>query len=110
MVLDSRLDAGAVFEFVGGAAGERGADDTVAVALPDLAGGVEREGLAGAGLADDHRDRRAVGAQSLDHDRLLVAELGSRGQQALEFFGRDGAARSEVGPVGVVEDALLAGE
>ena len=54
------VDPGAVAQLERGAAGERRADHLVAFGLPCLARGVERVGLAGAGLADDDRDLVAV--------------------------------------------------
>ena len=50
-----RFDAGARREFAGGATGDGDAEHRVAGLLPRLAGGRERECLAGPGLAGHHR-------------------------------------------------------
>ncbi len=65
-------DAGVVLKLLGGACGERAADDPVARCLPGVAGGVQGEGLAGAGNAFDDVDTGA-GATDRAHHRLLLA-------------------------------------
>ena len=49
-------DAGGRLELGGGAGGERGADDLIAGCLPDLAGRLERVGLAAACRRGEHVD------------------------------------------------------
>lgn len=69
-----RLDPGAVLELVGGAPGDGRPDHRVAVGLPRLARRIERERLAGPGLAGHELHAVAGLRQPAHHRRLLVAE------------------------------------
>ncbi len=68
------LDPRAVLQLGRGAARGRDAEHRMAGGLPRLARGAERERLARAGPAGQHRNPVAVAAEPLDHRALLVRQ------------------------------------
>ena len=103
-------DAGAELELRCRAGGECGADDAVSARLPRFAGGVEAEGLAGAGRADEHRDGATGLGDRPDGARLVGAQRWACVDAALDDVGRHRTAPQAFAGHGQLDGAALDGE
>jgi hypothetical protein len=71
-------DAGGLLQFERGPGGQRDPGDPDPGGFPGVAGGVERVGLAGAGLADHHLHPGTGAGEPADHRHLLVGQVRRR--------------------------------
>jgi hypothetical protein len=86
------VDAGRPAELVRGLARDGAPLDRQPGGFPRLARGSQRCRLAAARPADDDRHAVAVLGESLDHDALLVREMGMRRQRGCEHAARRSSA------------------